>query len=475
MTDKNFSDIDHIFNIKQKDITDTENKPIKKTLGNKMDFNIDAIEINGDFKKAIEIMESTFENVFITGDAGTGKSTLINYFKTTTKKRVVSIAPTGVAAVNIGGQTIHSFFRFPPKPMTASNIPILKPEDTKIYDRVDTIIIDEISMVRVDLMDAIDMFLRYNLHSEEPFAGKQIIMVGDLNQLPPVVGRGEEKEMIMHKYKSEYFFDASVWNKVGFEGIKLTKIYRQKDLAYIEILNKIKDNTISQIELDSLNDKCYNGGKMTKNEDSITLCSTNSVAEHINEMRLSKIHGNSFELVGDIVGNVNIKNCAADEIIYVKEGCRVMMLSNDPVGRWHNGTVGILKAVIHSEDKLEIEIGDKIHTIDKVVYNFSKYKYDRANKDITTEDIGTFTQYPIKVAYAITIHKSQGKTFDHMCLDTGMGTFAHGQLYVALSRCSTMMGVELTKKLSISDVIFDKRIAEFNNKLNNGKIGGIKQ
>lgn len=455
-----YSDMGGIFDLKAKDITpdDGFSKKSKKPEDNTMSIDIDNIEIGEEFQTAINIMENTFNHVFITGDAGTGKSTLLKYFMGTTQKRAVVLAPTGVAAVNVGGQTIHSFFKFPPKPLTHSNIPVVDERYRVLYQNVDTIIIDEVSMVRVDLMDAIDKFLRINLYSEEPFAGKQIVMFGDLNQLPPVLGREGEREMILHKYKSQFFFDAEVWGKTEFDGIKLTKVYRQKDKTFIDLLNSIKDNTIDEEGLRKINerktDKILDNGV-------ITLCSTNSTADHINEMMLSKVQGEEYTLRGQITGYFNTKYCNVEENINVRIGCRIMLMNNHPEKVWHNGTIAVLRKVNLQAGKITIEVNNKLYEMEKNEYEYSRYSYDRTKEDVKSEVQGTFVQFPIRVAYGITIHKSQGKTFDALNIDIGAGAFAHGQLYVALSRCTTLEGISLSRFIGKSDIIIDNRVLDF--------------
>lgn len=465
MTD--FDDMDNIFNLTEKDITDKDAPPKKEKSENLMHLEND-IEINKEFSVCLDIMENTHNHIFITGDAGTGKSTLLRHFVNTTSKKVVVVAPTGVAAVNIGGQTIHSFFRFPPKPLTESNIPLIDEKYSMLYKIVTTIVIDEVSMVRVDLMDAIDIFLRTNLNSEEPFAGKQIIMFGDLNQLPPVVAQEAEREMIMHKYKSRYFFDAEVFTKISFDGIKLTKIFRQKDKVFINLLNSIKDNTIKNEGIDSINERM-----ITKLEDDvITLCSTNAVADHINNMMLSKVHGEEYTLTGNIIGEFNTKYCNVDENITVKIGCRVMILVNHKEKKWYNGTIGELTDVNPEKHSITVLIDGKYYEIEKHEYEYTKYRYDREKGDISSVVSGTFTQFPIRVAYGITIHKSQGKTFERINIDAGLKLFAHGQLYVALSRCTTLQGITLSRGIDRSDIICDGRIIEFHGFLGKGIIDG---
>lgn len=466
-----FDDMDDVFNLTSKDITDKESPKKKKRSENVIHLDLSSVEINDEFRRCLDIMEYSDKHVFVTGDAGTGKSTLLKYFTGTTKKKTVILAPTGVAAVNVGGQTIHSFFKFPPKPLTRSNIPSIKENYLMLYKAVDVIVIDEISMVRVDLMDAIDIFLRENLGIDEPFAGKQIIMFGDLNQLPPILGREGEREMILHKYKSQYFFDADVWKQTGFEGIKLEKVYRQKDKEFIDLLNNIKDGTINDDGIKKINER---KGEDRIEDGVITLCSTNAVADHINEMMLSRVHGQEYFLKGTITGDFNIKYCNVEEEIRVKIGCRIMILTNHPEKIWHNGTIATLRGVNMNAGKITIEVDGKMYEVERHEYEYARYSYNRDNEEVESEVRGTFNQFPIRVAYAVTIHKAQGKTFDRINIDIGSGAFAAGQLYVALSRCTSLEGISLSRIIGINDIICDRRISEFYKLLGTGFIGGKK-
>jgi ATP-dependent exoDNAse (exonuclease V) alpha subunit len=445
---------------------DTQTQIVKNTN----DINISDIEISDEYRMSIDVMENTNDNIFITGDAGTGKSTLLSYFKSITKKRCVVLAPTGTAAVNVGGQTIHSFFRFPPKPLTASNIPTIHEEYfKKVYYETDTIIIDEISMVRSDLMDAIDMFLQINLNSNEPFAGKQIIMFGDINQLPPVVATPAERQMIYLNYKSRFFFDAKVFNEIPFVISHLTKIYRQTDSKFIEFLNRIKKGTISQELLDKFSKATLNRFKEDDiDNNAIKLCNTNMNADLLNKKMLNKLDGEIMEFKATINGNFNPKNVNVDEIIQLKKGCKIMMMNNDSEGRWYNGTIcKFIDVTKHDgREAISIEIDGIEHLVLKKDYENNKYRYDKMTNDIVSESKGTFTQYPIRLAYAITQHKSQGKTFDKVIIDFESGAFEHGMAYVSLSRCKTIRGISLSRPIRKTDIIIDERVTEF---LNNAK------
>ncbi len=416
--------------------------------------------ITDEFKACLDIMENTNDIMFITGKAGTGKSTLVKHFIKTTKKNVVVLAPTGVAAVNIGGQTIHSFFRFPPKPLNWSNIPRAHELFSQIYTEVDTIIIDEISMVRADLLDAINMFYELNFPCGSVFGGKQVIMVGDLSQLPPVVAREAEKEMMVDKYDSPFFFSAHLFQKAEFRKFKLSRIFRQKDQQFIDILNRIQIDEVTPSDITLLNDKCYRR-QIELDSSTMTLCTTNGLVDTLNRIHLSKIQSPEIILEGTVIGKFEPKNCRVPERQAVKIGCKIMMLINDPQRRWHNGTTATLTDVDLPKSKIEVEIGDDRYWIERHEWENTKYSYNKLNKKIDHTSTGSFLAFPILLAYACSIHKSQGSTFDKVNIDLGSGSFAHGMTYVALSRCRTLEGITLAKKLQRSDIFIDQKVKEF--------------
>ena len=425
------------------------------------------IELNSLFLRALDLMENSNRNIFITGRAGTGKSTLLEYFRAKTKKKVVVLAPTGVAAVNVAGETIHSFFRFKPditmeKIKRKSN----KSNSKSIYHKIDAIIIDEISMVRADLLDCVDKFLRLNGKNEKiVFGGIQMIFIGDLYQLPPVV-TPQEQEIFRGYYQSPYFFDAHLFSKLEMDFIELEKIYRQKDQRFIKLLNAIRNKTITLQDIAKFNEK-FDPNFEIKNDDFyITLTTTNQMAKELNEIELKKIKTKLYQFQGSINGKFDLKNLPTDIELQLKVGAQVMMLNNDKQGRWVNGTMAKVADIKqHKQTGEDIIIVEKIDgNIVEVTVNtweIFHYQYNQAIGRLETEIIGTFTQYPLKLAWAITIHKSQGKTFDRVIIDMGRGAFAHGQTYVALSRCRTLSGIILKKPLKLSHVWLDWRIVKF--------------
>jgi ATP-dependent DNA helicase PIF1 len=423
------------------------------------------IELNKQFVKALDLMESTAKNVFITGKAGTGKSTLLNHFRKNTQKKIAVLAPTGTAAVNIKGQTIHSFFKFRPD-VTLASIGIKKksPDNKKenIYKTLDAIVIDEISMVRADLLDCIDKFLRLNgKEINKPFGGLQIIFIGDLYQLPPIVLR-QEKEIFKSHYATPYFFSAHCFEGLEMDFIELDKIYRQSDLKFIQLLNAIRNNSIIDSEIAIINERYHESFEPAVNDFYIYLTTTNANAELINSQRLSVIKTKEFTFTGRIEGNFAKDQLPTLVDLKLKLGSQVMMLNNDSNGRFINGTIGKITAIDTDYEipKLVIllETGKKVSI---TPYTWESYNFYLEGTELKSSITGTFTQYPVMLAWAITIHKSQGKTFDKAILDIGKGTFTHGQMYVALSRCTRLEGLVLKKKIAKKHIWMDFNVVKF--------------
>ena len=426
------------------------------------------MELNLDFKKALGIMENTDSNLFITGNAGTGKSTLLEYFRSATSKNVAVLAPTGVAALNVGGQTIHSFFHFKPD-ITPGSVRQLSEFNSKIYKALDTIIIDEISMVRADLFDCIDRFMRLNGRDDSlPFGGVQMILIGDLYQLPPVV-TNEERALFSGPYKSQYFFDSKAFAKLPFEFVKLQKHYRQKDAEFIEMLGSIRNNTATDEMIQKFNTRVDPSFSPKGPEMCVTLTTTNRQADEINSKRLSSISDMEYAYHGVTDGDFGKASMPADETLVIKEGAQVMMLNNDSEKRWVNGSMGRVSSIEHSQgenDAILIELAEGVLVrVAPYTWGLFKFEYDSKEKKIVPKTAGSFTQYPMMLAWAITIHKSQGKTFDKVLIDVGSGTFAHGQLYVALSRCTTLEGIVLARPIERRHIIMDERVVDFLRKI----------
>jgi len=421
------------------------------------------IEFSKEFEQAFDLMEKTNEHVFLTGRAGTGKSTLLQYFRQKTKKKVVALAPTGVAAINVKGQTIHSFFGFPPHPISSDHI--RKRKDRKLFEELDTIIIDEISMVRADMLDAINYFMRINgKYRSRPFGGAQMIFIGDLFQLPPVVSNDVEKRLFEFMYETPFFYSSQVLYNVDVKYIELKKVYRQKDGHFLGLLDQIRTKNLDYFTLRNLNQRYKPYFTPPKDGKFITLTATNAIASRINEVELEKLPDKKIVFQGSVEGKFENRRLPNDVVLNFKKDAQVMFLRNDPYHRWVNGTIGTIQYLDGDtiSVKVETEKGDIVHTVKKEKWELLKYVYNEEKKAIDTEVLGSFEQYPLKLAWAITIHKSQGKTFDKVFIDMGRrGAFAPGQVYVALSRCTTLEGIVLKKPLKYNDIIVDQRVLAF--------------
>lgn len=421
------------------------------------------IEVSEQFRRAYEAMEKGDKHVFVTGKAGTGKSTLLRYFRDRTKRSIVVVAPTGVAAVNIDGQTIHSFFKLRPgcSPEEAQHDGRAARRD-QLFKKVETIVIDEISMVRADLMDCVDKFLQAALKSKARFGGKRLVMIGDLHQLPPIV-RQEEAAALGKKYKTPFFFSSEAIQdclQVGMlEYIELDKIYRQTDQRFIEILNAVRNRDITEKQLSLLNlqhDPAFSDldGKH------MHLMAVNAQADEHNETNLNRLDGKIAACAGRVKGEFNEKEMPTDLELRLKKGCRVMLVNNDSERRWVNGTLATVRSI--RDDAVEVVLDNgRVYEIMPFTWNKAKTKFDTESGEITRETLGSFTQFPLRLAWATTIHKSQGKTFDRVVIDLGRGAFAAGQSYVALSRCRTLDGITLKRPIRRSDLIMDDRVLEF--------------
>jgi len=423
------------------------------------------IEMTQEFERALNLLEKTSSHLFITGKAGTGKSTLLELFRKNTSKQVVVLAPTGVAALNVKGQTIHSFFNFRPD-ITLDKVEKLHSDLIDIYQRVETIIIDEISMVRADLLDCVDRFLRLNCKKRgKPFGGKQMVFIGDLYQLPPVIKRGE-KDIFKNKYKTGYFFSAQAFNDLPLTFIELEKIFRQKDEKFIEILNAIRNGTVTDEHLNTLNTRYNPDYKSNPHDFCVSLTTRNSTAHKINQEQLNKISGPLYCFDSKIKGNFEPQNFPTEEIIGLKEGAQVMLLNNDPFSRWVNGSIGKVVQCIQAKENesssVIVELNDGgLVNVEPYTWEIFEYHYDENESAIKTRTLGSFTQLPLRLAWAITIHKSQGKTFDRIVLDLERGAFSPGQVYVALSRCTSLDGIVLKQPIKKKHIFTDWKVADF--------------
>ncbi len=421
------------------------------------------IDLNYEFRSILEDLENTSKNIIITGKAGTGKSTLLEYFRSVTIKNAAVLAPTGVAALNVHGQTIHSFFHFKPD-ITPDSVHRVSRVQSFMYKALDMIIIDEISMVRADLFDCMDRFMRINGRDASlPFGGTQVVLIGDLYQLPPVVTK-EEESIFSGYYASQYFFDSHAFKAMSFVHAELKMHYRQKDERFIAILNAIRANSATDAHIRELNDRYDPIFKQKESDTYITLTSTNRLADQINENRLSGLFGVQHFYHGEIKGEFDRKLLPTDETLTLKQGAQVMLLNNDKEKRWVNGSIGKIASITHYEtsDEISVSLIDG-GTVDVEPYTWDLYhfSYDEILRKLISKKMGSFTQYPIMLAWAVTIHKSQGKTFDKVIVDVGNGTFAHGQLYVALSRCTTLDGLVLRNLVKREHIIMDRRVVDF--------------
>ncbi len=422
------------------------------------------IEMTEDFTKALHKMENTDSNLFITGKAGTGKSTLLKYFRDNTGKNAAVLAPTGVAALNIGGQTVHSFFRFRPDvdgEAAQKSAGSLNEKGKALYRAVDMIVIDEASMLRADILDHIDIFLRRACNSKKAFGGKQMIFFGDLYQLPPVVVSAEKK-LFSGIYESPYFFSAMTFPSLNMQVIELEKIFRQKDGDFIRILNAIRNNTVSDEDMAELNGRCVENCRSEDTVPAVTLTPRNDSAAAINNEKLSMLPGKEKIFIGRISGRFDESSLPAEKRLVLKKGALVMILANDPRGRWVNGSMGVISGFNKKDEKINVLLNDvRPVEIEPFEWDIMEYAYDEETGSLKSRTIGSFLQYPLRLAWAITIHKSQGKTFEKMVLDIGRGAFSPGQVYVALSRVRSLEGLALKKPLKKSHVFMDWNIVKF--------------
>ncbi|MEZ4994584.1 MAG: AAA family ATPase [Saprospiraceae bacterium] len=426
-----------------------------------MDLTQTPLELNGDFQYVLDVLEKTPNSMFITGRAGTGKSTLLQLFRNTTRKKTVVVAPTGVAALNVRGQTIHSFFGFPPRPLARDEIK--RRRNRKLYQNLQVLVIDEISMVRADLLDNMDIFLRVNRDDPRPFGGVQMVFFGDLFQLPPVVSSEAEQQLFQTVYESPYFFSAQVLsNGIDMEMIELRKVYRQENRHFLRLLDAIRLNQLDFEDLEDLNVRYLPGFKPQGNF--ITLSARNARVDAINRQEMDKIPFPARTFPAKITGQFPQHLFPTEAGLQIKEGAQVMMVKNDPQKQFVNGTIG--RVIGMNDDKIKVEIEDRHATrrveVEQMDWEIVRYALKEDDpSQITTETIGTFCQFPLKPAWAITIHKSQGQTFDKVVIDLGRGAFEHGQTYVALSRCRTLEGIILTQPIRPQDVLVDERVVQF--------------
>ncbi|MBS5552227.1 MAG: AAA family ATPase [Bacteroides sp.] len=432
---------------------------------------------NPEFQNALRLIQYTRQSVFLTGKAGTGKSTFLKHVCKVTKKKYVVLAPTGIAAINAGGSTLHSFFKLPFHPLLPDdpNFQGKKLHDTlkyssdhrKLIQNIELVIIDEISMVRADIIDFIDKVLRiYSRNMREPFGGKQVLLVGDIFQLEPVV-KTDEREIISRFYPNPYFFSARVFQEMELVAIELTKVYRQTDKVFIGVLDRIRTNTAGSADLQLLNTRCNAPIHKGENDMYITLATRRDTVDHINEQKLAELPGKAVKLQGEIHGEFPENSLPTLMELIVKPGAQVIFIKNDQEKRWVNGTIGTISGLSDDGIMYVVTEDGKEFDVHKESWSNVRYRYNETEKKIEEEELGTFIQYPIRLAWAITVHKSQGLTFSRAIIDFSGGVFAGGQTYVALSRCTSLEGIQLKREITRADIFVRPEIVSFSHRFNN--------
>lgn len=442
-----------------------------------MDFQLDTN--NKEFQDALQLITHTRQSVFLTGKAGTGKSTFLKYICNHTKKKYVVLAPTGIAAINAGGVTLHSFFKLPFRPMLPDDPDLslshgrifeffkYPKEKRKIIAEVDLIIIDEISMVRADIIDCVDRILRvYSGNMRLPFGGKQLLFVGDVFQLEPVVP-SDQKEILSLFYASPFFFSARVFKDINLVPIELQKVYRQTDPVFINVLDRIRNNAARKQELDTLNGRYFPSFEPQNEDMYITLATRRDQVDFINEKKLAELPGEEYVSVGKIEGDFPESSLPTQLNLSIKEQAQVIFIDNDYERRWGNGTIGMVSGIDENGNVYVLLESGVEHLVEPTSWRNYKYKYNEKERRIEEEIVGTFEQLPIRLAWAITVHKSQGLTFSRVVVDLTGGVFAGGQTYVALSRCTSLEGLVLKSKISSRDIFIRKEIVEFSQIFNN--------
>jgi ATP-dependent exoDNAse (exonuclease V) alpha subunit len=400
-------------------------------------------------------IETTRQNIFVTGRAGTGKSTLLNHLSWNTSKQVVICAPTGVAALNVGGQTIHSLFLLPIGVIADHDIDQNAPL-RKLLNTIDTLVIDEVSMVNADLLDAVDRSLRQARQRPlEAFGGVQLVLFGDPYQLAPVPGDADERAYFADQYRSMWFFDAKVWQETDLRIFELSTIHRQHEQEFKYMLNAVRHGQVTAEIAARLNET---GARPAPTDGAITLATTNSTVNRINATELAKLPGRVLTAKAEISGEFGGRAYPADEALELKVGAQVMFLRNDSDQRWVNGSVGTVTKIAST---VFVEVDGEEHEVQPAVWEKYKYSYSTVTRQLKRDIVAEFTQFPLRLAWAVTIHKSQGKTYERAIVDLGQRSFAPGQTYVALSRISALSGLYLSRPLRPSDIIVDENVKRF--------------
>ena len=431
---------------------------------------------NPEFQDAWTVITRTNRSVFLTGKAGTGKSTFLKYICANTKKKHIVLAPTGIAAVNVGGQTMHSFFKIPFKPLLPddpdiANITRLRKmlrytkEKVKLIRELDLIIIDEISMVRADVIDFVDRVLRvYSGNMREPFGGKQLLLVGDIFQLEPVVTH-DMRDILRRYYKNFFFFNARAFAQINLVSVELKKIYRQTDSDFISLLDRVRVNRATSNDIARLNQRCNPDYQEVNETFAITLATRRDTVDSINDEHMQALKTPEYTYQGRIEGDFPENSLPTALRLVLKEGAQVIFIRNDKEGRWYNGTIGKVTRLNDDQVYVTLENGEEMDVLPEIWENM-QYTYNEKEKKVEEKVLGTFMQIPIKPAWALTVHKSQGLTFNHVVIDFVGGAFTGGQTYVALSRCTSMEGITLLKPLSERDIIVNMAVVDFSRQFN---------
>ena len=435
---------------------------------------------NPEFQDAWDVLQRTHRSVFLTGKAGTGKSTFLKYIRDNIKKKTVVLAPTGIAAVNVGGQTMHSFFKIPFKPMLPDDPDYANPnrmrkmlrytkEKVKLIRELELIIIDEISMVRADIIDFVDRVLRvYSGNMREPFGGKQLLLVGDIFQLEPVVTH-DTRDILRRYYKNFFFFNARAFEQINLVAIELRKIYRQSDNNFIALLDRVRINRATATDMARLNQRYDPDYKEVNDEFAITLATRRDMVDSINDEHMQALKTPEFVYEGAIEGDFPDNSLPTALNLTLKEGAQVIFIRNDKQGRWCNGTIGKVTRLREKSVYVALEDGKEM-LVEWEVWENMQYTYNEKEKKVEEKVLGSFSQIPIKPAWALTVHRSQGLTFNRVVIDFAGGAFTGGQTYVALSRCTSLEGITLLKPLSERDIIVNLAVVDFSRQFNNRQI-----
>jgi ATP-dependent exoDNAse (exonuclease V) alpha subunit len=420
---------------------------------------VETVPLSAEQQDVFDLIETTMDHVFVTGRAGTGKSTLLNHLSWNTSKQIVIAAPTGVAALNVGGQTIHSLFRLPIGVIADHPID-QNVQLKKLLNAVETLVIDEISMVNADLMDAMDRSLRQaRQRPHESFGGVQVVMFGDPYQLAPVPGDGDERAYFEDTYRSMWFFDAKVWRETDLRIVELRDVHRQHDEDFRFMLNAVRHGQVTAEIAGILNST---GARRPPEEGVITLASRNDAVARINRVALERLPGRELTANAEVSGDFGGRNFPAEEALALKVGAQVMFLRNDTAGeggmRWVNGTIGTVTRI---QGNVRVEVDGEEFDVEPMTWERYRYSYSATTKQLKRDIVAEFTQFPLRLAWAVTIHKSQGKTYDRAIVDLGSRAFSPGQTYVALSRLTSLEGLYLSRPLRPSDIIVDADVQRF--------------